>query len=206
MESVIVTILQAKLSHAGYDPGAQDGALGPKTYAALFSYMARRPLGDRGKALGKGASAHFSAFDITTPLRIAHWMAQATHETGGFKNLRELWGPTPAQQGYEGRADLGNVQKGDGFLYRGRGVFELTGRANYADYGRLIGLGLVDHPELAEDPEISVLIACAYWKRKGLNGLADADDVETITRRINGGLNGFENRKQMLARAKLVLC
>jgi putative chitinase len=206
MESVIASIVQAKLSHAGYDPGPQDGALGRKTYAALFSYMARRPLGDRGAALGKGASAHFAAFDITTPLRIAHWMAQAAHETMGFQYLHELWGPTPAQQRYEGRADLGNVNKGDGYLFRGRGVFQLTGRVNYAVYGKLIGLGLVDHPELAEDPEISVLIACAYWRRKGLNALADADDVKTITRRINGGLNGFEERKAALARAKLVLC
>jgi hypothetical protein len=65
-----------------------------------------------------------------------------------------------------------HVNKGDGFLYRGRGVFQLTGRANYLDYGKLVGLSLVDHPELAEDPEISVLIACAYWKRHGLNQLA----------------------------------
>jgi putative chitinase len=205
MDSTLVSILQAKLAAAGYDPGPQDGALGRQTYRALFSYMAKRDLGDRGAALGKGASGHFAAFDITTPLRIAHWMAQATHETEGFLYLHELWGPTPAQQRYEGRADLGNTQKGDGFLFRGRGVFQLTGRANYADYGKLIGLGLVDHPELAEDPEISVLIACAYWKRHGLNDLADADDVTTITRRINGGLNGIDERKAALARAKLVL-
>jgi putative chitinase len=199
------TDLQTKLLAAGYAPGPIDGALGRKTYSALFSYMARHDLGDRGVALGKGASAHFAAFDITTPLRIAHFMAQATHETGGFKFLHELWGPTPAQQRYEGRLDLGNTSKGDGYLYRGRGVFQLTGRGNYADYGRLIGLGLVDHPELAEDPEISVLIACAYWKRHGLNELADADDVTTITHKINGGENGLDQRKAALARAKLVL-
>jgi putative chitinase len=205
MDSTIIAILQGKLSHAGYDPGSMDGALGPKTYAALFSYMARRALGDRGAALGKGAVAHFAAFDITTPLRIAHWMAQATHETGGFRNLHELWGPTEDQKGYEGASRLGNTVKGDGYLYRGRGVFQLTGRGNYIKYGKLIGRNLVDHPELAEDPEVSVLIACAYWKGHGLNDLADADDVESITRRINGGLNGFKERKEALARAKLVL-
>jgi putative chitinase len=199
------TDLQTKLLAAGYAPGPIDGALGRKTYSALFSYMARHDLGDRGVALGKGASAHFAAFDITTPLRIAHFMAQATHETGGFKFLHELWGPTPAQQRYEGRLDLGNTSKGDGYLYRGRGVFQLTGRGNYADYGRLIGLGLVDHPELAEDPEISVLIACAYWKRHGLNGLADEDNIAAITHKINGGYTGIDDRKAALARAKLVL-
>jgi putative chitinase len=205
MNATIVTILQAKLSHAGYDPGAQDGIIGSRTYAALFSFMAKRPLGDRGKALGKGAAEHFGAFEITTPLRLGHWCAQATHETENFIYLHELWGPTDAQKGYQGRADLGNTHAGDGFLFRGRGVFQLTGRANYTDYGRELGLDLVNHPELAEDPETSVLIACAYWKRKGLNALADADDVKTITRRINGGLNGFDNRKALLERAKLVL-
>jgi putative chitinase len=206
METVLVTILQSKLSHAGFDPGPQDGALGPATYRALFNYMAGHDLGDRGKALGKGASGHFAAFDITTPLRIAHFMAQAAHETMRFVYLHELWGPTPAQARYEGRADLGNVNKGDGFLYRGRGVFQLTGRANYLDYGKLVGLSLVDHPELAEDPEISVLIACAYWKRHGLNQLADADDIVAITHRINGGENGLASRRELLARAKAVLC
>jgi putative chitinase len=205
VNQTIVTILQGKLAAAGYDAGPLDGLIGARTYAALFNYMAKRDLGDRGTALGKGAAGHFAAFDITTPLRIAHFMAQATHETGGFRYLHELWGPTPTQSRYEGRADLGNTQKGDGFLYRGRGVFQLTGRANYADYGRLCGLSLVDHPELAEDPEISVLIACAYWKRKGLNALADADDIVGITHKVNGGENGLADRKAAYARARLVL-
>lgn len=199
------SILQARLAHAGYDPGPQDGAAGPQTYSALFSYMAGRDLGDRGAALGKGASGHFAAYDIDTPLRIAHFMAQAAHETGGFKWLHELWGPTPTQQRYEGRADLGNTQPGDGSLFRGRGIFQLTGRGNYASYGEVIGVDLVSHPEQAEDPEISVLIACAYWKRHGLNDLADADDVVGITRKINGGTNGLADREAMLARAKAVL-
>lgn len=203
--SVETSILQARLTSVGYDPGPQDGALGAKTYSALFNYMARRDLGDRGRALGKGASAHFPAYEINTPLRIAHFIAQAAHETGGFRYLHELWGPTPAQRRYEGRKDLGNTVNGDGYLYRGRGIFQLTGRSNYADYGRTINLDLVTHPEIAEDPEVSVLIACAYWKRHGLNGLADVDDIEHITRKINGGLNGFEERKAMLARAKVVL-
>jgi putative chitinase len=203
--TVATSILQARLASAGYDPGPQDGALGAHTYAALFSYMAHRNLGDRGVALGKGAAAHFAAYEINTPLRIAHFLAQASHETMGFLYLHELWGPTPAQARYEGRADLGNTKKGDGFLYRGRGVFQLTGRGNYAAYGEVVGLDLVDHPELAEDPTVSVLIACAYWKRHGLNELADADDIVGITHKINGGENGLPNRRDMLARAKLVL-
>jgi putative chitinase len=205
MESTLTTRLQARLAHAGYDPGPQDGIIGGETYSALFGYMARRDLDDRGRALGKGAAAHFPPHEIVTPLRIAHFMAQAAHETAQFHYLHELWGPTPEQARYEGRRDLGNTVKGDGYLYRGRGIFQLTGRGNYADYSKAVNLDLVAHPEFAEDPEISVLIACAYWKRHGLNDLADADDIERITRKINGGLNGFEDRKAMLARAKAVL-
>jgi putative chitinase len=205
MTSAETSILQARLHDAGYDPGPQDGALGSHTYSALFSYMAGHNLGDRAVALGKGASAHFPAYDINTPLRIAHFLAQAAHETGGFKWLHELWGPTPAQARYEGRRDLGNTHPGDGERFKGRGIFQLTGRGNYASYGEVLHLDLVDHPEIAEDPEVSVLIACAYWKLHGLNDLADADDVERITRRINGGLNGFDDRKAMLAKAKRVL-
>jgi putative chitinase len=205
MESVLVTILQGKLALHHFDPGPQDGALGKQTFAALFNYMAGHDLGDRGKALGKGAAAHFAAFDLTTALRISHFLAQAAHETMRFKYLHELWGPTPTQARYEGRVDLGNTQKGDGYLYRGRGVFQLTGRGNYRDYGKLIGLGLVEHPELAEDPEISVLIACAYWKRHGLNQLADEDNIAAITHKINGGYNGIDSRRELLARAKAVL-
>jgi len=205
MNSTLVSILQAKLNSAGYNPGPQDGALGPKTYTALFNYMAGRDLEDRGKALGKGASAHFAAFDITEPLRIAHFMGQAAHETMRFSRLREIWGPTKQQHGYEGRADLGNTETGDGFLFRGRGIFQLTGRGNYRDFGKLLNLDLVDRPEIAEEPEVSVLIACAYWKRHGLNQLADQDNVIEITHRINGGENGLAQRKELVRRAKLVL-
>ncbi|HEY1605635.1 MAG TPA: glycoside hydrolase family 19 protein [Allosphingosinicella sp.] len=197
--------LQAALSRAGYDPGAQDGIAGPRTWAALFGYMARRDLGDRGAALGRGAAAHFVAYGIDSAMRVAHFVAQAAHETEGFLTLREIWGPTPAQRGYEGRADLGNVKAGDGYLFRGRGIFQLTGRANYARYGQKLGLDLVNHPELAEQPDIAVLTACAYWQEHGLSVLADADDVVAITRRINGGTNGLAEREALLVRAKAVL-
>lgn len=88
----------------------------------------------------------------------AYILATAWHETGQFKWLREIWGPTAAQKRYEGRADLGNTVTGDGKRFMGRGYVHITGRANYADWGRRLGLDLLGKPELAERPEIAARI------------------------------------------------
>lgn len=141
---------------------------------------------------------HMSKYEINTKLRICHFIAQAAHETDSFKTLEEYASGVK----YEGRKDLGNNIKGDGKKYKGRGIFQMTGRSNYGIYGNKLGYDLVNNPELAKDPEISVLAALEYWNSKGLSKFADADDVTTITKRINGGLNGFEDRKTYLARAK----
>ncbi|API58106.1 hypothetical protein BSL82_01330 [Tardibacter chloracetimidivorans] len=183
---------------------APDGIWGPVTWAALFTFCGCKDA-RRAKDLGFGANAYLLGFDISTPLRIAHFMAQAAHETGGFRWLEEIWGPTLAQMRYEGRRDLGNVKPGDGQRFKGRGIFQLTGRGNYEDYGKTLGLDLIAHPYLAADPGNSVLIAGSYWKRKGLNALADADNCEKITRAINGGLNGFPERLAYVERLKGLL-
>ncbi len=135
-------------------------------------------------------------YDITTDLRMCHFLAQAAHESAHFMTLEEY----ASGLAYEGRADLGNTQPGDGVRYKGRGIFQLTGRANYITYGKKLGLDLVNHPELASTPEVSVRVALEYWKSKNLNALADADDIMTITRRINGGTNGLDDRKAYLAK------
>lgn len=179
-----------------------DGIAGPKTYAALFRAMGAR---DNADAMGKQAARDFALYGLTTPLRIAHFMAQAAHETGGFKWLREIWGPTPAQLRYEGRADLGNTQPGDGKRFMGRGIFQLTGRANYERAGKAIGQPLTAQPELAERPDIAVTTACDYWQSRGLSALADRDDVLGVTRKVNGGNNGLADRKVQLAKAKAIL-
>lgn len=197
--------LQARLAEAGRDPGPIDGILGKKTYRALFDYMAGRSLGERGNDLALGAARHFPVYSINSPLRLAHFLAQAAHETLDFCFLNEIWGPTKAQRGYEGRADLGNTQPGDGRRYAGRGIFQLTGRANYRAIGGALALPLEAQPELAAEPRVSVLIACHYWLTHGLNALADADDIVGITRRINGGRNGLAERRRALAKAKKVL-
>jgi putative chitinase len=179
-----------------------DGIAGPKTYAALFRTMGAR---DNAEALGKQAARDFALYGLTTPLRIAHFMAQAAHETGGFKWLREIWGPTPSQLRYEGRNDLGNVQPGDGKRFMGRGIFQLTGRANYERAGKAIGQSLTINPEFASDPAVSVTLACDYWQSRGLSALADRDDVLAVTKKINGGTNGLADRKVQLAKAKAIL-
>ena len=143
---------------------------------------------------------HLATYEVNTYLRICHFIAQAAHESASFRTLEEF----ASGSAYEGRKDLGNVQKGDGVRYKGRGIFQLTGRANYRDMSKKLGVDLENNPELAESPEISVLTALEYWKSRGLNRFADADDVSTITRRINGGFNGFEERKKYLSRAKSV--
>ena len=133
---------------------------------------------------------------INTPQRTAHFLAQITHESGGFRYMEELWGPTPAQAGYEGRHDLGNTQPGDGYRYRGRGPLQLTGRANYRATGQRLGSDLERYPDLAAEIGIGSLVAADYWAQHGLNRLADQGGlsmVPAITRVVNGGENGLEH-------------
>lgn len=139
---------------------------------------------------------------INTPNRVCHFLAQAAHESDGFKTLQEYWGPTAAQTRYEGRADLGNTVKGDGSLFRGRGIFQLTGRSNYKTIGKAIGEDLITDPTVAATGRISVKTAVEFWVSRGLNALADKDDVVGITRKINGGKNGLEDRIQRLAQVR----
>lgn len=140
-------------------------------------------------------------YEVNNYLRACHFLAQAAHEAASFRTLEEY----ASGAAYEGRKDLGNTQKGDGVRYKGRGIFQLTGRANYRTIGAKIGMDLENNPELAESPEVSVLTALEYWKSRNLNPLADADNVEAITRKINGGLNGFDDRKKYLAKCKQVI-
>jgi putative chitinase len=144
---------------------------------------------------------HMPKYEVNTYLRVCHFLSQAAHESASFRTLEEY----ASGAAYEGRKDLGNVVKGDGVRYKGRGIFQLTGRANYKDMGGKLGYDLENNPNLAESPEISVLTALEYWKSRGLNKFADTDNVTTITKRINGGLNGFEDRKKYLERAKKII-
>lgn len=175
------------------------------TTRELLDHIAGRKTGASGDEIALGLDKYAPQYEINTHLRLAHFLAQACHETGGFRYLKEIWGPTKAQKGYEGRADLGNCRVGDGHLYRGRGVFQLTGRANYTRVGKALGLPLEVDPDLACDPQISVKIACHYWMTHEINVAADANDIVRVTKAINGGRNGLEDRKVCFVRARQVL-
>lgn len=148
-------------------------------------------------------------FAIDTPPRIAAFVAQLAHESGEFRFMEELWGPTPAQRRYEPpdrlAARLGNTEPGDGFRFKGRGPIQITGRANYGKYGQLLGLDLLANPALAATPDVGFATAGLYWTSHKLNDLADAGDFVAITRKINGGTNGLPDRLKYYQRAQAVL-
>lgn len=144
--------------------------------------------------IASGLQTAAQAAQINTPARVAAFLAQLAHESCGFRYSEEIWGPTAAQRRYEGRKDLGNTVKGDGYRYRGRGFIQLTGRHNYQKYGFALGLPLVEQPDLAARPDVAARVAAAYWTSAGLNALADAGNFREITRRINGGFNGWDDR------------
>ncbi len=151
-------------------------------------------------ALAEKMAAHA----IDTPLRMAHFLAQVGHESGELRYCEEI----ASGDAYEGREDLGNTHPGDGRRFKGRGLIQLTGRANYIAYGKARGVDYTTDGGakiLAGDPETAVDVACWFWTTHKLNALADNDDIKTITKRINGGLNGFEDRKAKLARAKFFI-
>jgi putative chitinase len=144
-----------------------------------------------------------AAQGVSSRLRICHFLAQAGHETDRFRTLREYGGAAYFAR-YEGRRDLGNTRAGDGARYYGRGIFQLTGRANYRHYGALIGVDLEADPDLAMRADLSLAVAFVYWGERGCNAAADADDVVRVTKLINGGRNGLSARARLLARAKQI--
>jgi len=141
-------------------------------------------------------------YGITTKARQAAFLAQVGHESGRLRYVSEIWGPTPAQARYEGRADLGNTQSGDGFRYRGRGLLQITGRANYRSLSRRLGVDFEANPELLADFKWAAMSAGDYWDSRKLNAIADAGDFERLTRKINGGLNGYADRLKLWAMCK----
>lgn len=151
------------------------------------------------------------SYEIDSPQEYAHFLAQGCHETDHFRVLKEY----ASGKAYEGRKDLGNELPGDGIRFKGRGIFQTTGRANYMHLGLIKGdkYLFVNNPELLEQPEYAVWSACEYWKSRSLNDIAnhadadvlkkkykgkviDVSPVEFISITINGGYNGMEERKK----------
>jgi putative chitinase len=148
----------------------------------------------RAEEILEPLQASCALYDITTPAREAAFLAQLGHESGGFRYTSEVWGPTDAQQRYEGRADLGNTEPGDGSRFRGHGFIQTTGRANHARVrDRLRERLSIDVPDFEAEPERlcelqwACLSAADYWDMRGLNALADAGEFDRISKAINLG-------------------
>lgn len=148
-------------------------------------------------------------YGIVTKLRIAAFLAQIGHESGQLRYVRELGSDSYLDKYDTGRLAerLGNTPEDDddGQLYRGRGLIQITGRANYAACGEALGLDLLAHPELLEEPQHAAMSAGWFWHRASLNTLADKSDFLLITKRINGGTNGLKDREEIYQRALKVL-
>ena len=175
----------------------------------------------------------FAKFEINTPKRMASFIGQCMHESGNFKVMEEnlnysavrLTQVFPnrftlakaldcvakgkqaiAEAMYGNRADLGNTKVGDGGKFFGRGIIQLTGRANYTSFATAIGKPeVIEKPELVATPEYACLSAGWFWSTKKLNSLADSDDHITMTRRINGGTLGLQDRMNNINKILLVL-
>lgn len=147
-------------------------------------------------------------YGIDTPVEVASFLAQVLHESGGFKWLREIWGPTTAQSKYEGRVDLGNIYPNDGKKFMGRGLLQITGRTNYKRMSKEIfgNETLLTNPEILSSAKYAVVSACIYWRWRNLDANDDDFSIEAETKKVNGGYNGLQDRKQYFDKAIEVLC
>lgn len=169
---------------------------------------------DNAVSLIEGLRTSGPRVGLDAPHRLAAYLSQMMHESGGLVYDREVWGPTPAQERYDTRTDLGNTPEkdGDGKLYRGRTAIQITGRSNYEQFRdwcrnimKLAAPDFVADPDAVNTDPWEGLGPIWYWTTRKLNAYADSNDLEMITRRINGGLNGFADRLRYYTRAALVL-
>jgi len=144
---------------------------------------------------------YMAQYGINTQARKAAFLATVIHESGHFRYTREI----ASGAAYEGRKDLGNIYKGDGVKFRGRGLIQLTGRSNYERASKALGVDFVSNPQLLEQPRYATQVSCWWWADKGLNEIADTGDFRKVTRIVNGGLTGWADRSKWYALAKTVL-
>lgn len=145
-------------------------------------------------------------FMIDSPKRQAAFLAQIAHESGSLRYVKELASGTDYDTGQKA-ADLGNTPEadGDGQRYKGRGLIQITGKANYRNCGKALGLDLLTQPELLEQAAPACRSAGWFWKSRNLNDLADKDQFCALTRKINGGFNGLDDRIKHWLLARRVL-
>ena len=137
-------------------------------------------------------------FEINTPTRMASFLAQVGHESGQLLYTHEL----ASGEAYEGCKDLGNTSPGDGVKYKGEGLIQITGKNNFIAVMLDLGIDCVEHPELLGEPENACRSAAWWWKKHGLNEIADTGNFLLETKTINGGYNGEADRELLWARAK----
>lgn len=213
-------------SARGMPAGGIDSALYDMVDSALAEERAKVPVLSRDTVVGMfthysstattkyltdaklaGLNDAMKAGCLNTRDRISHFIGQVFHESGGLRYFKELSSGTQ----YNGRTDLGNTEPGDGPRYKGRGPLQLTGRANYHTYGLLLGKDLEENPEQAADPDTGFLIAITYWATHNLNAIADTSPqgsdraFQAITRAVNGGTNGLEDRRRWLTASWMTL-
>lgn len=146
--------------------------------------------------------------EINTPLRQAAFLAQIAHESTDLTDWVELGGRRyfdRYEPGTRPGRRVGNTRRGDGYLFRGRGPIQLTGRDNYTRAGRDLGLDLVGNPDQVATPEVGFRTSAWYWNQRNLNRIADRGDFRLLTRRVNGGLNHYSERAAIYMRARRVL-
>lgn len=168
-------------------------------------------------------------YDINTPLRKVHFLAQVTHESGGFKFVSEnlnysakalygvfrkyfatleaanIYARQPekiANKVYANRMGNGTESSGDGWKYRGRGLIQLTGKSNYQALSNTTKQDFISNPDKVSNPEWALTSACWYWQKRKINKYADADDIHMVTKLINGGYNGLQSRQHFLEEFK----
>ena len=164
-------------------------------------------------------------FEIDTPLRKAHFLAQIAHESAGFKatvenlnysdsalyNVFRKYFPTLdstagyarqperiANKVYASRMGNDDEASGDGWRYRGRGLIQLTGKSNYQAFSNAVNQNFVANPDDVASPEWALSSACWYWQNRKINRFADTDDIQMVTKMVNGGLNGLDHRQHFL--------
>lgn len=165
--------------------------------------MSGMPLA-RAKKYVESINVTIQDYELSNPVVLAMFLAQVFHESGAFYYVTEL----ASGAAYEGRKDLGNTQKGDGKRFKGRGFIQITGRYNYTQLSEALGFDFVSSPE-----ELSLLPWCAlsagwYWNSRNLTKIAEQGDENAfrlITKRINGGYNGYEDRKKYWNKTRKVL-
>lgn len=186
---------------------------GSQVTVETLAQIAGAPVNDNMRSTLAGLQRGGVGAGLDRPNRLAMYLGQLAHESQGWKYDRELWGPTAAQKRYDTRTDLGNTAAvdGDGYLYRGRGPIQITGKSNYAQFTAWARSMDRNAPDFVRNPDAvntdpwEGLGPIWYWDTRKINAMADRGNFEAVTKRINGGLNGYADRQRKYFRAALVL-